>query len=211
MFQLMISCCLVRSFYFLKRKKQLKNYLYKALEENPIIAAIKNMDDLKACCSLDEIRVVFILFGDICTIPSIVKQLKDAGKIAIVHIDLIAGLSSKEITVDFIKLSTEADGIISTKIPLIKRGKELGFTTVQRCFLLDSMAYENIRQQQHQVKPDFIEILPGVMPQVIAKMCKVSKVPLIAGGLISEKESVMNALSAGAMAVSSTNHEVWKL
>ena len=56
-----------------------------------------------------------------------------------------------------------------------------------------------------------VPVLPGIMPQVISKMCKVSKAPIIAGGLISEKESVMSALSAGAMAVSSTNHEVWKL
>ena len=35
--------------------------------------------------------------------------------------------------------------------------------------------------------------------------------PIIAGGLISDKESVMAALSAGAIAVSSTNHEVWKM
>lgn len=181
----------------------MKHYFYQALEENPIIAAIKNMDDLELCCSLEEIRVVFVLFGDICTIRTIVKRLKDAGKIAIVHVDLIV--------VDFIKMSTEADGIISTKVPLIRRGNELNFITVQRCFLLDSMAYENLRQQQHQVKPDYIEVLPGIMPQVISKMCKVSKAPIIAGGLISEKESVMSALSAGAMAVSSTNHEVWKL
>ena len=180
----------------------MKHYFYQALEENPIIAAIKNMDDLELCCSLEEIRVVFVLFGDICTIRTIVKRLKDAGKIAIVHVDLIVGLSSKEIVVDFIKMSTEADGIISTKVPLIRRGNELNFITVQRCFLLE---------QQHQVKPDFIEVLPGIMPQVISKMCKVSKAPIIAGGLISEKESVMSALSAGAMAVSSTNHEVWKL
>ena len=186
----------------------MKRYFYHALEENPIIAAIKNMEDLELCCSLEEIRVVFVLFGDICTIRTIVKRLKDAGKIVIVHVDLIVGLSSKEIVVDFIKMSTEADGIISTKVPLIRRGNELDFITVQRCFLLDSMAYENLRQQQHQVKPDYIEVLPG---QVISKMCKVSKAPIIAGGLISEKESVMSALSAGAMAVSSTKHEVWKL
>ena len=178
----------------------MKHYFYQALEENPIIAAIKNMDDLELCCSIEEIRVVFVLFGDICTIRTIVKRLKDAGKIVIVHVDLIVGLSSKEIVVDFIKMSTEADGIISTKVPLIRRGNELDF-----------MAYENLRQQQHQVKPDYIEVLPGIMPQVISKMCKVSKAPIIAGGLISEKESVMSALSAGAMAVSSTNHEVWKL
>ena len=61
------------------------------------------------------------------------------------------------------------------------------------------------------VRPDFIEVLPGVMPKVIGKVCKMSKTPIIAGGLISDKESVMAALSAGAIAVSSTNHEVWKM
>ena len=77
-------------------KSLVKRYFYQALEENPIIAAIKNMDDLELCCSIEEIRVVFVLFGDICTIRTIVKRLKDAGKIVIVHVDLIVGLSSKE-------------------------------------------------------------------------------------------------------------------
>ncbi len=35
--------------------------------------------------------------------------------------------------------------------------------------------------------------------------------PIIAGGLISDKESVVAALSAGAIAVSSTNHGVWEM
>ena len=139
------------------------------------------------------------------------RKMKESGKVAMVHIDLISGLSSKEIVVDFIRKNTEADGIISTKAALIKRGKELKMFTVLRYFLLDSMAYENIRQQQHAVKPDYIEVLPGVMPKVIGKVCKMSKTPIIAGGLISDKESVMAALSAGAIAVSSTNHEVWKM
>ena len=43
------------------------------------------------------------------------------GKKAIVHVDLILGLSSKEISVDFIKKYTKADGIISMKPTLIKR------------------------------------------------------------------------------------------
>lgn len=189
----------------------MRTFFRDALEENPIIAAVKNMDDLQVCCALEDIRVVFILFGDICSIAEIVQQVKKAGKLAMVHIDLIGGLGSKEVAADFIDKNTEADGIISTKLSLIKRGKELGIFTIQRCFLLDSMAYENIRQQQHSVQPDFIEVLPGLMPKVIRKMCKISRVPIIAGGLISDKESVIEALSAGASAISSTNHEVWKL
>lgn len=83
--------------------------------------------------------------------------------------------------------------------------------TVLRVFLLDSMAFENIRQQQHMIKPDFIEVLPGVMPKIIAQISHSVKVPIIAGGLITDKEDVMGALSAGAMAVSSTNHKVWNM
>ena len=91
------------------------------------------------------------------------------------------------------------------------KAKELGMYTSLRYFLLDSMAFENIRQQQHIVRPDFIEVLPGVMPRVIKRICSSIKTPIIAGGLITDKEDVMAALSAGAIAVSSTNHQVWKM
>ena len=184
---------------------------YEAVEDNPIIAAVKSMEDVEECCKHDDIRVIFILFGDVCSIGSIVKTIRDAGKIAMVHMDLISGLSPKEIAVEFIKEQTEADGIISTKPSLIKKAKELSLYTVLRYFLLDSMAYENILTQQHTVRPDFIEVLPGAMPKVIQKLCSEIKVPVIAGGLIIDKESVMGALTAGATAVSSTNHNVWKL
>ena len=53
------------------------------------------MDDLEVCCSLEDIRVVFILFGDVCSIREIVKTIKDAGKIAMVHVDLISGLKQQ--------------------------------------------------------------------------------------------------------------------
>ena len=184
---------------------------YEAVADNPIIAAVKNMEDVMECCKKDDIKVMFILFGDVCSIGAIVKTIKDAGKIAMVHVDLVGGLSPKEIAVEFIKEQTKADGIISTKPALIKKARELSMYTVLRVFLLDSMAFENIKQQQYSAKADFIEVLPGVMPKVIARISHLVKTPIIAGGLISDKEDVMGALSAGAMAVSSTNHHVWEM
>lgn len=56
-----------------------------------------------------------------------------------------------------------------------------------------------------------MEVLPGLMPKILKKICKTSRVPVIAGGLISDKEDVMGALGAGAAAVSTTNQEVWEL
>ncbi|MBP7349375.1 MAG: glycerol-3-phosphate responsive antiterminator [Butyrivibrio sp.] len=183
------------------------------IEASPIIAAVKDDDGLHKCLS-SEVNTVFILYGDVCTIPSIVKTIKDSGRTAMVHMDLISGLSARDISVDFIKQYTPADGIISTKYNLIAHAKEIGLNTVLRFFVLDSMALVNIEKQSKPgiTQPDAIEILPGiVVPKVIKKINSISRVPVIAGGLISDKDDVMNALSNGAIGISSTNQDVWFL
>ena len=185
--------------------------VYDMIESNPVIAAVKDEEGLEKCCQLGDIKVVFILFGDILKISDIVGKVKAADKLAVVHVDLINGLGSREIAVDYIKNSAGADGIISTKPSLIKRGKELGLFTVMRYFLIDSMAFENILSPQSGVRPDVIEVLPGLMPDMIRKICQTSRTPVIAGGLISDKKSVMAALSAGAVCVSSKNQDVWMM
>ena len=188
-----------------------KSDFFELIEANPVIAAVKDDEGLNICCSCEDIKVVFILYGDICSIENIVERIKQADKIAMVHVDLMEGLSGKEVVVDFIKSHTGADGSISTRTALIKRAKELGLYTILRTFILDSLSYENIPKQMANAKPDMIEILPGLMPKIIRRVAKIAKVPVIAGGLISDREDVMNALSAGAISVSSTNAGVWKM
>ena len=186
----------------------MKKEFKEALEDSPIIAAIKDDEGLKKCIESDSC-VIFILYGDVITIPDIVSTIKEAGKIAMVHIDLISGLSSKEITVDFLKKYTQADGIITTKPNLIKHAKELGFYTILRLFLIDSMAYENIDRHIKTSKPDVIEVLPALMPKIISKVCRLSPIPVIAGGLVSDKEDIMSILDTGVTSISSTNEKVW--
>ena len=182
---------------------------YDAIQANPIIAAVKNDAGLDHCLS-NDIHVVFILYGDICSIPRIVEKIKSAGKIAMVHADLINGLSSKEIAVDYIKNSTRADGIISTRPALIRRARELGMFTVLRIFIIDSMALDEAKNLR-EVKPDFLEILPGIIPSAIRRVKASAGLPILAGGLIITKQDVMDALEAGAMAISSTSESVWKM
>ena len=187
---------------------------YDAVEANPVIAAVKSDAGLQAAVEMEEIQVIFVLYGDVCTIPEILERIKAAGKKAMVHIDLIAGLSAKEISVEFIARQTRADGIITTKPALVRRAKELGIFAVLRFFVIDSLALKNIENLEMQCgtsRPDFIEVLPGVMPKVLGRIAKVTRIPMIAGGLITEKEDVIAALSAGAIAVSSTNQDVWNL
>ena len=67
-----------------------------AVEANPVIAAVKSDEGLRHCLDTD-IGIVFTLYGDLGSIENIVKQIKDAGKIAMVHIDLVNGMQPKEL------------------------------------------------------------------------------------------------------------------
>ena len=184
---------------------------YDAVAEAPVIAAVKNQEGLEACVANENIRVVFLLCGDILTLPETVETIKNAGKIVIVHLDFISGLlSAKEISVDYIRRMTRADGIITTHPNCIRRAVELGLYTVVRAFVLDSIALENVPRLE-ACHPDFIEVLPGVMPKVIRRLSTMTDVPLLAGGLLSDKEDVIGALDAGAAGISTTDIRLWNL
>ena len=196
-------------FEYIRGTERMEARLYKAMQENPIIAAVRDDAGLEGAVKAD-VQIVFVLYGDICGIGAIVDRIKDAGKIAIVHADLITGLSGKEVCVDFLKNTTRADGIISTRVNMIQRGKELQMITIFRVFIIDSMALDSLLGVKN-LRPDAIDILPGLMPGIIRKVRGMTGLPVLAGGLITEKQEVIQALDAGALAISSTAPAVWQM
>jgi len=47
------------------------------------------------------------------------------------------------------------------------------------------------------------------MPKVVKRLGEEVRLPLVVGGLVADKEDVMAALSAGALAVSTTDEALW--
>ena len=184
--------------------------LLELLADGPVIAAVKDEAGLAAALKSD-VAVIFLLYGDVLTIGDMASRVHQAGKKVFVHLDLVEGLSAREISVDFIARSTAADGVISTKVALTRRARELGLVAIQRIFLLDSMALKNLERHVSNETADLVEVLPGLMPKIIRQLCRTAGRPIIAGGLISDKEDVTGALGAGAVAVSSTNPAVWSM
>ena len=41
---------------------------YDAMEESPVIAAVKDFEGLEKCCRIEEIMSCFYSFGDVCNI-----------------------------------------------------------------------------------------------------------------------------------------------
>ena len=181
------------------------------VEDNPIIAAVKDDEGLEECLRT-EIGVVFILYGNIGSIIDIVKKIKRSGKLALVHMDLVSGMQAKDVSVEYIRNYTEADGIITTKVNLLPRAKELGLNTILRTFVLDSTAMETLdrNSRPEAVQPDIMEVLPGtLLPDVIRQIVSSCRVPVMVSGLITRKSEVMNALKSGAVSISTTNRKLW--
>lgn len=184
--------------------------LIEKLELNPIIAAVKDEKTLREALN-SEIEVIFILKSTILTIEAMVEKIKSTGKIVFIHIDLIDGMSPTVDALDYLNEKTKLDGIISTKSALIKEAKKLGLLTIQRFFILDSISYKNSLKYARATKPDIVEILPGAMPKIIKRFLYNYKCPLIASGIIMDKEDVILALKAGAIGISTTKTEIWSL
>ena len=179
------------------------------LEQSPVLPAAKDEDALRRALKCES-RAVFLLGGDLLTIGQWVAMTHEAGKQAVVHLDLVAGLAPKEVAVDWLR-QQGADGIISTRPHLIRRGRELKMLTVLRVFAIDSKAVGNLQKETEMVTPDVIEILPGTLPKVIEKLSKNLSIPLIAGGLMADKGDILSALQAGSMCVSTSDESLWEV
>ncbi len=187
----------------------MRHKLIDLLEQSPVLPAVKDEDSLPRALRCES-RVVFLLGGDLLSIRRWIDLTHEAGKQAAVHLDLVGGLAPREVAVDWLQ-QQGADGIISTRPHLIRRGRELGLLTVLRVFAIDSKAVGNLQKETEMVMPDVIEILPGTLPRVIERLSKKIPVPLIAGGLMTDKSDIVSALQAGALCASTSDEELWEV
>ena len=181
---------------------------FEKIEANPIIAAVKDLDRLDE--ALDSpCENIFLLTGNIFNLKEIAHRVKSKDKGLYIHVDLIDGFSKDTWGLEYIVKNIYPDGMITTKSNLIRMGKNLNAFTIQRLFILDSMSLDKAIESIRSIRPDAIEILPGIMPKIVKKIYEETKIPIITGGLIMDREDVISSLSAGAMAVSTSNEEVW--
>ena len=88
--------------------------LAEILEDFPMIAAVRSDEDLQECFKT-HCKIIFILYGTICNITEIVKKVKAHGKIAIVHMDFVSGMTIKDISVEFILKNADEIGRASCR------------------------------------------------------------------------------------------------
>ena len=176
-------------------------------DTGPVIAAVRTKEELKEAYG-SEIEVIFYLTADIMTLADEVKAAHGAGKKLFVHLDLAEGIGKDKCGLIYAK-NLGIDGIVSTRVNIIKMAREIGLLTVQRFFIVDSHSIDTTVEAIKVSRPDMIEIMPGTVPKIISRLCAKIDMPIIAGGLIEEKSEIISALKYGAAAVSTGKSKLW--
>jgi glycerol uptake operon antiterminator len=184
--------------------------LEETLIENPIIAAIRNERDLNKAI-ISSVKVVFVLNGNIINIKDICEKLRAANKLVFIHIDMLEGLKADSTGIEYIKKNAAPDGIITTKATNVRYAKQLGLSTIQRIFIIDSLSLDTGIKSIKDVMPDAVEVMPGVASKIIDIIQNEINVPIIAGGLIKNKKDVVDSLGSGAVAISTSASGLWDM
>lgn len=180
-----------------------------ALEQQPLLPAARRMKELEKLLGGSYTYIV-LLDCHISQLQSIMELARASGKKMLLHADLIEGLKNDEYAAEFLCQMLRPAGLISTRASVIAKTKQNGLLAIQRLFLLDSGALEKSYKLLERTRPDYIEVLPGVMPHMIREVKERTGIPILAGGLIRTAQDVELAIEAGATAVTTSNSDLWK-
>lgn len=175
-----------------------------------VIAAVNNMDKLDEAVQ-SKSKALFLLTGTIFNLQSSIEKIHHADKKVYVDVDLMEGFGKDAVFLEYLHKVLKPDGIITTKGSLIKKAKTMDLFAIQRIFVFDSMSLSSGIDSVLKIKPDAVEILPGVMPKVIKKVKDKTEMPVICGGLILDQDDVDIAIDAGAIAITTSNTSLWNL
>lgn len=193
------------------RQKHSVEDLLKRLSEYRNVASIRDARYLETALSYkDQLSAVFLLTGSIGVIKGYVDLFQKHHIPVFVHVEKIGGLSYDQQGLEYLANAIRPDGIITTKIQVVKKAQKLGLATIQRFFLIDSEGLANISQSLAQVEPDIIEIMPARIPEVLRKVREMTDIPLISGGLLQKREHAEACLEEGATAISSSSQRMWE-
>lgn len=182
------------------------------LKKHKLIAAIKEPKSIeKAIKYKENISAVILMTGNILTVKQYVDVLQKAGLPVILHVEKIGGLQVDYYGIDFIIDNVKPFAIVTTKTSIIKRAKSKGTFVIQRIFLIDTEVYNNLVKEIEHIQSDMIEIMPSRVPEFLEKLTKVSPIPIITGGLLTNLHDAKEAIAHGVVAVTTSNTDLWKL
>jgi glycerol uptake operon antiterminator len=186
-----------------------RKVLTQLLEQTRIIPAVRSPEFLISAATAPG-KIVYFLCGNPENLPQMVDVVVSNGKVAIVNLDLVSGLSRDAEAIGFLA-RRKVQGVISTHLEPLRAARHLGLFAIERTFLLDSAALQSSLRSIEQFVPDAIEVLPAVVaPKMVARLRETyPDLPVIAGGLVQTLRELEDLVHQGAAAVSVSESSLW--
>jgi glycerol uptake operon antiterminator len=174
----------------------------------PCGAAVKAGDQLDPALA-SSCGAIFILRANGLELGPVVHRIHLAGKLAVVHLDLVDGLAADLTGVRWLA-RCGADAIISSHGQAVRAVRAEGVVAIQRLLCVNLVGVELGLVAAARSEPDIVELLPGViLPEVADLVMPGLTVPLLAGGFIHDAAAAQSVLDAGALAVTTSHRDLW--
>lgn len=189
------------------RSRDIRGWLAK-----PVIPVVSQTNADAALVA--EASLVFLQGCELADLSRILDWFKSgpAARLPIMlHIDLLAGLTSDEAGLRYLAGLGRVDGIITVRPHMVAAARKQGLASILLIFLQDGRAVDRGLHIIEQSQPDIIELVPGAAALEIAPAFANVPMPRIAGGLIRTADLVRRLLDSGCNAISTSTADLWHL
>ncbi len=163
---------------------------------------------------LEAADMIFLQGGSIAELDDVLSAFDHPitrHKPILLNLDLLAGLSADEAALTYLSNRPLIRGIITTRHHLVQAAHNLGLQAIVRIFLQDSRAVDRGIHVARHIRPEAIELLPGIAASEVITNFSDLDIPILAGGLIRTPEHVQHIRAAGCTAVSTSRPQLWEL
>jgi glycerol uptake operon antiterminator len=181
------------------------------LQRSRIIPAIRGPEYIKAALASPSV-IVWLLYGTPLTLPEIVRQVRSAGKLPVANLDLLTGFAQDADGIELLAAEGVA-GVVSTRQSALRAARAQGIIAVQRTFIVDSIAVNNIIRALQHFLPDAVELLPAAAAQFCVSTLRTAQpqLPIIATGLVTTMRQVDDLIRCGVSSAATSDVSLWVL
>lgn len=178
-----------------------------ALKAHPVMSVLFGPERLHEVLQADA-QAVTVSSMELRHLEKLVEVLHEYGKVCIVSIDAIGGLAHDRGGLGYLE-SIGIEGVVTTRGSLVARIRSAGMVSIQKVFITDRTNLQRMQGSVQQSSPDYVEIMPQPVVDMLTPQELEPFGNLIVAGFISDKADVKRALDKGAAGVSSSDVRLW--
>lgn len=179
------------------------------LTRHPVIATLYGPDEID-CFVQSTAEVAIVANVDLRKLHRVVAALTKADKYVIVNIDSCDGLSQDKGGVEYLA-DIGVTSLVSTRVATIQRGNRAGLVTMQKVFVTDRSTWPRSVKALEQSDPNLVQLMPAPMLARLSAQDRKALPPIVASGFVCNEADVLAILGGGAVAVSTSDTELWNL